>query len=157
MQDVCRVFFGCCAALLNLSSNPGDRRSQPEAVALNLSSAEAAASVAPLPVRMEFGPWAVSLPGRGDQKKGSDHEIHGEEAVAASPQAGVCQQAVNAVGDAPVELQLPLHYLALSVVQEKGTLRDGMGTGGVISQEPVFLESRLNPGPEWELGIILPL
>lgn len=108
-------------------------------------------------MRMGFGPWAVSLPGWGDQKKGSDHEIDGEEAVAASAQAGVCQQAVNAVGDAPVELQLPLHYLALSVVQEKGTLRDGMGRRGVISQEPVFLESRLNPGPEWELGIILPL
>lgn len=67
--------------------------------------------------------------GRGP-KKGTDHEIHGEEAVAASPQAGVCQQAVDAVGNAPVELQLPLHYLALSVVQEKGALRDGMGRGG---------------------------
>lgn len=48
------------------------------------------------------------------------HEFHGEEAVAASPQAGVRQQAVNAIGDAPVELQLPLHDLALSVIQEKG-------------------------------------
>lgn len=92
----------------------------------------------------------------GDQKKGTDHELHSEEAVAASPQAGVHQQAVDAVGDAPVELQLPLHYLTLSVVQEKGALRDGVGRGGdVTSHQPVFLGAGLTPGPAWVLGIIL--
>ena len=65
----------------------------------------------------------------GGPKKGTDHEIHSEEAVTASSQAGVRQQAVDAIGDASIKLQLPLHYLTLSVVQEKRTLRDGMGRG----------------------------
>lgn len=74
-------------------------------------------------------PLAVSLSGRGT-RKGTDHELHGEEAVAAAPQAGLCQQAVDPVGDAPIKLQLPLHHLALPIVQEKGALGHGMGRGG---------------------------
>lgn len=97
---------------------------------LNLSSAKAAASVAPVSVRGWGLALGLHLCQGGGPKKGTDHEIHSEEAVAASPQAGVCQQAVDAVGDAPVKLQLPLHYLALSVVQEKGALRNRMGIWG---------------------------
>lgn len=95
---------------------------------LNHGCVKAAVSIVPCPseasvwpVGCGFGVW------ENDQKSWTDHEFHGEEAVAASPQAGVCQQAVNAIGDAPVELQLPLHNLALSVIQEKGALREGMG------------------------------
>lgn len=73
------------------------------------------------------------------QGEGTDHELHGEEAVTASPQAGLCQQAVDPVGDAPVKLQLPLHHLALSIVQEKGTLGDGMGEGDMASHELLLL------------------
>lgn len=67
---------------------------------------------------------AVCLSGWGTPG-GTDHDLRGEEAVAAAPQAGLCQQAVDPVGDAPVELQLPLHHLALPVVQEKGALGEG--------------------------------
>ena len=97
-------------------------------VGVKLSSAKAAASVALVSVRMGL---ALGLCQSGGPKKGTDHEIHGEEAVAASPQAGVCQQAVDAVGNAPIKLQLPLHYLTLSVVQKKRALRDEMGRGSV--------------------------
>lgn len=95
---------------------------------LNLGSVKAAVSIAPCP--SEDSVWPVGCGfsvWENDQKSWTDHEFHSEEAVAAPPQAGVRQQAVNAISDAPVELQLPLHDLALSVIQEKGALREGMG------------------------------
>lgn len=91
-----------------------------------------------VPKLLQVLPWSLWRQGlalglclcqSGGPKKGTDHEIHGEEAVTASSQAGVRQQAVDAIGDASIKLQLPLHYLTLSVVQEKRTLRDGMGRG----------------------------
>lgn len=123
IQDFCCAPLRQCAALLNFSLT---------SAADALLEWGLLTGVPELQGVLPQGRWTLA-PGLWECQgltRGTHHELHSEEAVAASPQAGLCQQAVDPIGDAPVKLQLPLHHLALPLVQEKGALADGVGRGG---------------------------